>query len=212
MTSRTPRVSPSVRPAGVRCGSVTHVQPTRARRLVTILAVAGAAAALAGCGTNTNALTQQWYDATDGANNDVEMTLEGLAIRSVVVVSDGSDATVVGTFVNDGAEADGVTGITVEGRPATITGDLDIAPGAAVRLGPPGEARALVAGAGLEPGSLANVEIMFDSAPQAELSAVVRAPEAEFAESGPDSATDSESVTSEEPDADAAETADSDSE
>lgn len=165
---------------------MTFVQPTRARRLVTTFAVAASALALAACGTNTNALTQQWYDATDGVNNSVEMTLEGLAIRSVVVVSDGTDATVIGTFVNDGTDADGVTGISVDGRPASITGDLAIEPGDAVRLGPPGEARATLTGAGLQPGTTTTVEISFESAPQAELTAIVRAPEGEFAESGPE--------------------------
>lgn len=163
---------------------------------MTLLAVAGTAAALAGCGTNTNALTQQWYDPTDGVNSDVEMTLEGLAIRSIVVVSDGSDATVVGTFVNDGADSDEVQSISVDGRQATISGDLALDPGGAVRLGPPGEARALVTGADLEPGSLTTVEITFEAAPQAELSAVVRAPEAEFADSGPESVSTDESSTS----------------
>lgn len=165
---------------------MTFVQPTRARRLVTTFAVAASALALAACGTNTNALTQQWYDATDGVNSSVEMTLEGLAIRGIVVVSDGTDATVVGTFVNDGSEADAVSSISVDGRPASISGDLDLEPGDAVRLGPPGDARALVTGAGLEPGTTTTVEIAFGSAPQAELTAIVRAPEAEFAESGPE--------------------------
>jgi hypothetical protein len=153
---------------------------------VTILAAAGTAVVLAGCGTNTNALTQQWYDPTDGTNNSVQATLEGLAIRGIVVVSDGSDATVVGTFVNDGPEADEVTGIEVDGRSATIDGDLEIAPGEAVRLGPPGEARAQVTGAGLEPGAVTTVEITFESAPQAELDAIVRAPEDYLEDSGPE--------------------------
>lgn len=172
------------------------LQSARTRGIVTTLVAAGAAAALAGCGTtSTNALTQQWYDATDGTNNSVDMTLEGLAIRSIVVVSDGSDATVVGTFVNDGREADGVAGISVDGRPATITGDVDLAPGAAVRVGPPGEARALVSGVGLEPGSTTTVEISFDSAPQAELTAIVRAPDRYLSESGPEGATATDSAT-----------------
>ncbi len=165
---------------------MSHQQRTRPRRLVTILAAAGAAVALAGCGTNTNALTQQWYDPTDGTNNSVQATLDGLAIRAILVVSDGTDATVVGTFVNDGAEADEVTGIVVDGQTATITGDLEIAPGTAVRLGPPGQARAQVNGADLEPGVVTTVEITFGSAPQADLEAIVRAPEGYLDDSGPE--------------------------
>ena len=152
---------------------------------MTLLAAAGTAVVLAGCGTNTNALTQQWYDPTDGTNNSVQATLDGLAIRGIVVVSDGTDATVVGTFANDGPASDEVTGIAVDGQSATITGDLEVAPGAAVRLGPPGEARALVTGADLEPGAVTTVEISFESAPQAELDAIVRAPEGYLEDSGP---------------------------
>jgi hypothetical protein len=173
---------------------------------VTALVAAGAAAALAGCGTtSSNALTQQWYDPTDGTTNSVDMTLEGLAIRGLVVVSDGSDATVLGTFVNDGPDADEVAEISVDGRSATITGDVELAPGSALRVGPPGEARALVSGAELEPGSTTTVEISFGSAPKAELSAIVRAPEGEFSESDPEaeSATDADTESEAEPGTDA---------
>lgn len=165
---------------------MTHLQPTRTRRLAALLAAVGAATALTGCGTGINAQTHDWYDATDGVNNSVEATLDGMAVRSVVVVSDGTDATVVGTFVNTSSETDGVAGITVDGQTATITGDLDVEPGASVRLGPPGEARAQVDGAGLQPGGTTPVEITFESAPSATLTAVVRSADGEFADSGPE--------------------------
>jgi hypothetical protein len=158
----------------------------RTRRLVTAIAAAGAAIALAGCGSNINAQTQEWYDATDGVNSSIDSTLDGMASRSIVVVSDGTDATVVGTFVNTGSEADSVAGITVDGEQATITGDLDVEPNESVRLGPPGEARAQVDGADLQPGLTTKVEITFDTAPAEELTAIIRAPAAEFADSGPE--------------------------
>ena len=41
----------------------------RTRRLVTVIAAAGATIGLAGCGSNINAQTQDWYDPTDGVNN-----------------------------------------------------------------------------------------------------------------------------------------------
>lgn len=164
---------------------MTHAT-SRTRRLVATLAAVGAATALAGCGTNINAQTQEWYDATDGTNNSVESTLEGMAVRSVVVVSDGTDATVVGTFVNYGDEPDAVASISVNGQDATITGDLDVDPDEAVRLGPPGEARAQVDGADLQPGGTAEVEISFDAAPQSTLTAIVRPVAGEFEDSGPE--------------------------
>ena len=158
----------------------------RTRRLVTVIAAAGATIALAGCGSNINAQTQEWYDATDGVNNSVDGTLDGMAVRSVVVVSDGTDATVVGTFVNRGDDTDGVASITVDGEDATITGDLEVEPDESVRLGPPGEARAQVDGVDLDPGLTTTVEISFDVAPAETLTAIIRAPEAEFADSGPE--------------------------
>lgn len=165
---------------------MTHGTTSRTRRLVTTLTGAGLAVALAGCGTGVDAQTHDWYDPTDGVNNSVESTLDGMAVRSVVVVSDGTDATVVGTFVNYGDDADGIDSITVDGQQATITGDLDVAPTQAVRLGPPGEARAQVDGVGLEPGATATVQISFDAAPQATLTAVVRPTTGEFEDSGPE--------------------------
>ncbi len=165
---------------------MTHGTTSRTRRLVATLAAVGAATALTACGTNINAQTQEWYDATDGTNNSAEATLEGMAVRSVVVVSDGTDATVVGTFVNYGDEPDAVASITVDGQDATISGDLDVDPTQAVRLGPPGEARAQVGGANLEPGGTAEVQISFDVAPQATLTAIVRPAAGEFEDSGPE--------------------------
>jgi hypothetical protein len=165
---------------------VSHSTSRRTPRLVTVLAAAGATVALAGCGSNINAQTQEWYDATDGVNNSADSTLDGMASRSVVVVSDGTDATVVGTFVNTGVDTDGVASITVDGEDATITGDLEVEPDESVRLGPPGEARAQVDGVDLDPGLTTEVEITFDAAPAETLTAIIRAPEAEFADSGPE--------------------------
>lgn len=168
---------------------VTRLTPLSSRRLVTVLAAVAATTALAGCGTTVNAQTQDWYDPTDGTGNTAEESLDGMAIRDVLVVSDGTDATVTGTFVNTSPDFDVVTGIEVDGRSATLTGDLEVAPAQAVRLGPPGEARAQVDGANIEPGAVVPVTITFDTAAAAELNAIVRAPEGEFAESGPESAT-----------------------
>jgi hypothetical protein len=168
---------------------VTRLTPLSSRRLVTALAAVAATTALAGCGTNVNAQTQDWYDPTDGTGNSAEESLDGMAIRDVLVVSDGTDATVIGTFVNTSTDVDAVASIEVDGRSATLIGDLEVAPAQAVRLGPPGEARAQVDGANIEPGVIVPVTISFDTAPEAELDAIVRAPEGDFAESGPESAT-----------------------
>lgn len=165
---------------------MTTLHPTRTRRVAVLLAAVGTAAAAAGCGTNVNAQTQDWYDATDGTNSSAETTLDGMAVRGIVVVSDSSDAAVIGTFVNTGDDPDAVASISVAGDDARISGDLDVEPGQSVRLGPPGEARAQVRGADLEPGETTTVQISFESAPQEELTAVVVAPEGQYEESGPE--------------------------
>jgi hypothetical protein len=168
---------------------VTRLTLTRSRRLVTVFAAVAATAALTGCGTNINAQTQDWYDPTDGTGNTAEESLDGIAIRDVIVVSDGSDAAVVGTFVNTSGEPDAVAGVEVDGQSATLTGDLDVAPSQSLRIGPPGEARAQVDGANLQPGAIIPVRISFDNAAEADLSVIVRAPEGQFADSGPRAAT-----------------------
>jgi hypothetical protein len=157
----------------------------RPGRLVTTIAAAGAAIALAGCGTGVDAQTQEWYDPTDAANTEAEDSLDGMAVRGLKVIADGGDATVLGTFVNTGPDADEVSEILVEGEPAEVDGDLAVEPGQSVRLGPPGDATAQADGVDLEPGVLATVEISFSSAAQQELTTVVQAAEGDYADAGP---------------------------
>jgi hypothetical protein len=150
--------------------------------------VAVAAAALTACGTGFNAQTQQWYNPTDGSGSDPEQTLEGMAVRDLVVVSDGTDAAVLATVVNTGTEADQVTAIAIEGTPATIEGTLEaqqlwrewaraeVLPGSVLRVGEPADTVALISGASLPPGGLTEVEFTFATAPAQTLEAVVQAP------------------------------------
>jgi hypothetical protein len=138
--------------------------------------VAVAAAALTACGTGFNAQTQQWYNPTDGSGSDPEQTLEGMAVRDLVVVSDGTDAAVLATVVNTGTEADQVTAIAIEGTPATIEGTLEAQPGSVLRVGEPADTVALISGASLPPGGLTEVEFTFATAPAQTLEAVVQAP------------------------------------
>ena len=166
-------------------GSVTALTRPRTHRLATVLVAAGAALTAVACGTGVDAQTQEWYDPADGVNNDVDMTLTGMAVRTVIVVSDGTDATVIGTFVNGSDDSDGVRSIDVAGSPATIDGDLDVEPGQSVRLGPPGEARAQADGVDLVPGSTTTVDITFEVAPAESLTAVVVPESGDYADSGP---------------------------
>ncbi len=163
---------------------VSILRWARPGKPVTTIVAAAAALALAGCGTNVNAQTQEWYDPTDAANTVAEDSLDGMAVRGLVVLSDSGDAVVLGTFVNTGTDTDDVTEILVQGEQADIDGDIEVDPGQAVRLGPTGEAEAQVAGLDLEPGGLVTVEISFGAAARQELTTVVQAAEDEFSDSG----------------------------
>jgi hypothetical protein len=144
--------------------------------VATVVGVAVAAAALTACGTGFNAQTQRWYNPTDGSSSDPEQTLEGMAVRDLVVVSDGTDAAVLATVVNTGTEADEVTAITVEGVPAAIEGTFDAPPRAVLRVGEPADTVALVSGANLPAGGLTEVEFTFATAPAQTIEAVVQSP------------------------------------
>jgi hypothetical protein len=143
---------------------------------MTVLGLAVAAAALAGCGTGFDAQTQQWYNPADGAGSAPDQSKNGMAVRDLIVVSDGTDAAVLATVVNTGSQNDEVVQIVVEGAPATLDGTLEAAPSSVVRVGEPADTSALVSGAGLQPGGLTEVEFQFGSAPAQTLEAVVRAP------------------------------------
>ena len=155
------------------------------RRLLPVLAIGAASLALVGCGTTTSAQTQDWYNPTDGSNSDVEQTLSGMAVRDLLLVSDGTDAAVLATFVNTGADADEVVEVVVEGTSARIDGTLAAEPGAAVRLGEPADTTAVARGTDLEPGGIAEVEVRFASAPAVTLDAVVQAPVGDFEDAAP---------------------------
>ncbi len=141
-----------------------------------MLGLAAAAGVLAGCGTGFNAQTQQWYDPADGAGSPPSSSQNGMAVRDLVVVSDGTDAAVLATVVNTGSQVDEVVQIVVEGSPATIDGSLEAVPSSVVRVGEPADTSAVASGSSLVPGSLAQVEFQFGSAPAQTLEAVVRAP------------------------------------
>jgi hypothetical protein len=164
---------------------VRLLRNTPRHRLLTVLTVSAAAAALAGCGSNINAQTQEWYNPTDGANTDVESTLQGMAVRNLILVSDGTDATVIATFVNNGSETDSVERIVVDGAEARIDSSVEVDPNQVAQVGPDAETSAVVEGTGLAPGSITPVEISFGSAPQVTLDAVVRSPTGDFADLGP---------------------------
>ena len=105
------------------------------RRFFTIIAALLIATSLTACGSGQNAATRNITQVTDGV--EVEVTQNGSAIKIVnllLVATENGDAVVVGTIINQGAEADQLLGIAVGGNTATLTGDTTLAQNAPLRF------------------------------------------------------------------------------
>ena len=105
------------------------------RRFFTIIAALLIATSLTACGSGQNAATRNITQVTDGV--ELEVTQNGSAIKIVnllLVATENGDAVVVGTIINQGAEADQLLGIAVGGNTATLTGDTTLAQNAPLRF------------------------------------------------------------------------------
>ncbi|OIQ77982.1 hypothetical protein GALL_403200 [mine drainage metagenome] len=135
---------------------------------------------LAGCGAGKDAATLKPYTPTDG----VQGSAQSVKVRDVVLVSmpDGTGV-VVGTVVQTGSTQDQITGITVNGMPATVTPAAPVlTQNAAIRFsGDTANASADIPGLNAVPGTLAKVEFTFGTSGTVSLDAVVRDNKDEFA-------------------------------
>ena len=105
------------------------------RRIFTTISAFLIATTLTACGAGQNAATRTLTQVTDGV--EVAITQNGSAIKIVnllLVATENGDAVVVGTIVNQGAEADQLLGIAVGGNTATLTGDTTLAQNAPLRF------------------------------------------------------------------------------
>ena len=118
------------------------------RRTITTITALLIATSLTACGAGQNAATRQITKVTDGV--EVSITQNGSAIKIVnllLVATETGDAVVVGTIVNQGAQADKLIGIAVGGNTATITGDMALNQNAPLRFeGESANAKAVFAG------------------------------------------------------------------
>jgi hypothetical protein len=118
------------------------------RRTITTITALLIATSLTACGAGQNAATRQITKVTDGV--EVSITQNGSAIKIVnllLVATETGDAVVVGTIVNQGAQADQLLGIAVGGNTATITGDMTLNQNAPMRFeGESANAKAVFAG------------------------------------------------------------------
>jgi hypothetical protein len=136
--------------------------------------------ALAGCGAGKDAATLKPYTPTDG----VQGATQDIKVRDVVLVTmpDGTGV-VVGTVVQTGAVQDRVTGIIVNGKPASVVPAAPLlAQNAPIRFaGDTANASADIPGLNAVAGTLATVQFMFETSGTVTLDAIVRDNKEEFA-------------------------------
>jgi hypothetical protein len=140
--------------------------------------------ALTGCGASgSQAPTRNIKQVTDG----VEAQSKSISIRDVLLVAqpDGS-AALVGTFVNEDATTDALTGITVGGIPANLSAaPFDLVQNAPVIFsGDSANAVGTVPGLNAGAGTRVDVVVTFAHSPSVTLNAIVRAKSDYFASVG----------------------------
>ena len=135
---------------------------------------------LAACGAGRNAATLKPYTPTDG----VQGTAQNIKVRDVVLVSlpDGTGV-LVATAVQTGSVQDRITGISVNGKPASLAPASPIlAQNSPIRFsGDTANASADIPGLNAHPGTQVKIEFTFQSSGTLTLDALVRDNKDEFA-------------------------------
>ena len=105
------------------------------RRTITLISALVLATSLTACGAGQDAATRNIKQVTDGA--EVTITENGSKVKILnllLVATETGDAVLVGTIVNQGAEADQLLGIAVGGNQATLTGERLLKQNAPIRF------------------------------------------------------------------------------
>lgn len=163
---------------------ITSRLNTRLHKSVGLVAAVASVLLLSACGASgPDAPTRNIKQVSDG----VEANSGAIAVRDVLLVAqpDGS-AALVGTFINEGAAPDALTGITVNGVAATLSSPsfplLQNKP--VIFSGDTANASGSVASLSVPTGTRIPVVISFQSAPSVTVSALVRAKSDYFANVG----------------------------
>jgi hypothetical protein len=105
------------------------------RRTITTITALLIAISLTACGAGQTAATRNIKQVTDGV--ELSINQNGSAIKIVnllLVATETGDAVVIGTIVNQGAQADQLLGIAVGANTATITGEKALDQNAPLRF------------------------------------------------------------------------------
>lgn len=156
----------------------------RLRTIVAPLIIAALAISLAGCGAGSNATTRLTKKVTDGQEAEIKKDANKIILRNFVLVAlpDGS-AVVVGTIINRGEEEDALLGIAIPGIQAQISGTSTIASnGVTTFEGDVANAKAVIPGANLKPGTNVKLSLFFGNAGEITFDVLIQKPEGIYAD------------------------------
>ena len=147
-------------------------------RTTAVLAISvSLALSLSACGSGKNAPTKMITQVTDGVDGSVTTYGNDIKVSSVLLVaqSDGS-AVLVGSIVNENPTEDNLLGITVGGVNATLSQkSLPLKQNEPIRFaGDSANASAVIPGLNVAPGNRVKVQLLFATAGQLTLDAIVR--------------------------------------
>ena len=155
----------------------------RLRTFVTPLIIAALAISLTGCGAGFNATTRLTKKVTDGQEAEIKKDANNIALRNFVLVAmpDGS-AVVVGTVINRGVNEDALLGLAIPGIQAQFTGNSTIGQNGLITFeGESANAKAVIFGANLKPGTHTDLSLFFGNAGEVTLDVLIQKPEGIYA-------------------------------
>ena len=146
------------------------------RRTITTITALLIATSLTACGAGQDAATRNIKQVTDGV--ELTITQNGSAIKIVnllLVATETGDAVVIGTIVNQGAQADRLLGIAVGGNTATITGETTLKQNSPLRFeGESANVKAIFAGVSPVAGRHVKLSIGFARAGMVTAEVIIR--------------------------------------
>ena len=146
------------------------------RRVLAAVVTTALALSLTSCAAGPNAETRRIAQVTDGVEKAVKTGGVDIRIANIkVIATETGDAVLIGTLVNRGAENDTLLGASINGTQATITGLTELVQNKPITFeGDVANAKGVVKGANLVPGTRVEVLIGFAKSGLITLDAIVR--------------------------------------
>jgi hypothetical protein len=149
----------------------------RTRNAAVMGLAAAAAIGLSGCQAGRTAQMTQAYDPVDGRNVNIPADASYgdtyVGIRNVVVVAIASDASLVATIVNNTAESQELSSITLGGAPLELSEPIQLEPRESAGLGFGDHPTATTAELDAQVGDWVDLTMSFSNAGSVELQVLV---------------------------------------